>query len=95
MNEKSSFNFGAEIQQKNSVKNLYCAGGWVVDGGQKGPSVFLKFKYVNNKVMILLSISKKFVRNFLMGLLFGFEVGGGGKLFFKLPWVREFFNMWI
>ena len=35
VNEKWSFNFEAEIHQKISTKNLYCAGGglWVVGGG--------------------------------------------------------------
>ena len=34
VNEKSSFNYVAEIHQKISAKNLYCAGGgwWVVGG---------------------------------------------------------------
>ena len=50
-----------------STKNLYCADGWV-DGGQKGPSIFLKFKYVDNYVMKILNIGKKFVTNFLMSL---------------------------
>ena len=50
-----------------SAKNLYCAGGWV-DGGQKGPSIFLKFKYVDNYVMKILNIGKTFVTNFLMSL---------------------------
>ena len=49
VNAKWSFNFALVIRQKISAKNLYCAGGgWWVDGGQKGPSIFLKFKYVKN-----------------------------------------------
>ena len=58
-----------------STKNLYCAGGgwWVVgggwvDGGKKGPLIFLNFIYINNWVMKLLKIAKKFVTNFLIGL---------------------------
>ena len=29
-----------------------------------------------------------------MGLIFGFEVGGGGELFLKLHKVNESLNMW-
>ena len=59
-------------------------GGWV-DGGQKGPSIFLKFKYVKNQVMKLPKIDIKFVTNFLMGLKSCDEVGVGGALFSKIP----------
>ena len=74
------------IRQKISAKNLYCAGGgWWVDGGQKGPLIFLKLKYVENYVMKLPNIDIKFVTNFLMGLKSCDEVGVGGALFSKIP----------
>ena len=56
-----------------------------MDGGQKGPSFFLKFKYVKNQVMKLPKIDIKFVTNFLMGLKSCDEVGVGGALFSKIP----------
>ena len=86
MNEKWCFNFGAVFCQKISAKNLYCAGGgWWVDGGQKGPSILLKFKYVNNYVMKLLKKGIKVVTNFLMGLKICDEVGVRDAQFSKIP----------
>ena len=59
-------------------------GGWV-GGGQKGPSILLKLKHVNNYVMKLLKTGKKVVTNFLMGLKICDEVGVWGAQFSKIP----------
>ena len=56
----------------------------MVGGGQKGSLIFFHFKYVNNYVMTSLRRTKKFVNNFFMGLICGFEVGGGVAPFFKI-----------
>ena len=58
-------------------------GGWV-DGGQKGPLILFKFKYVNNYVMKLLKKGIKVVTNFLMGLKICDEVGVRGAQFSKI-----------
>ena len=53
-----------------NLKNLYCdgwVGGWV-DGGYFWSLIFFILKYINNDVIKLLNIGKKFVTNFLMGL---------------------------
>ena len=42
-------------------------GGWV-DGGYFWSLIFFILKYINNDVIKLLNIGKKFVTNFLMGL---------------------------
>ena len=52
----------------------------------------LFFKYINKRAFLTFS-KRKFVSNFPMGLIFGFEDGGGEALFFKLPRVREFLNI--
>ena len=46
---KMELQFCYGFLRKKTAKNLYCAGGgWWVDGGQKGPSILLKFKYIKN-----------------------------------------------
>ena len=65
MNEKWSFNFAAEIRQKNCAKNLYCAGGGLwVDGGKKGPSIFFVFTYINKKNVLIPNMVLKVVYGF-------------------------------
>ena len=49
------------------LKNLYCADG-LVGGNLFWSLIFFNLKYINNDVMKLLNIGKKFVTNFLMGL---------------------------
>ena len=88
MNAKWSFNFALVIRQKNRPKTFIVrvvGGGWWVDGGQKGPLILFKFKYVNNYVMKLLKKGIKVVTNFLMGLKICDEVGVRGAQFSKIP----------
>ena len=69
--------------------------GWDGTEYQKCPSIFFIFNYVDNQVLHLLNICSKFVKNFLMGLKFWSQVGGGGALFLKLPYSRDFLNIWV
>ena len=50
------------------LKNLYLRVGGLVDGNLFWSLIFFNLKYINNDVMKLLNIGKKFVTNFLMGL---------------------------
>ena len=67
-----------------NFKNLYCDGwvgglvGWWVDGGYFWSLIFFILKYINNDVIKLLNIGKKFVTNFLMGLKIWCQVGDFG-----------------
>ena len=45
---------------------------------------FFFLKYVNKHVLSKFYKTEKIVKDFSMGLIFGFEVGGGGELFLKL-----------
>ena len=93
ISERMSFNFAQVIHQNFFAKNFYCAGGWwTVDS--LGPLIFLNFKYVNNKVIKLLKIVKKFGTNSSMGLKIWDEVGVGGPLFSKIQQVGEFLYFW-
>ena len=60
---------------------LWWVGGWVggwVDGVYFWSLIFFILKYINNDVIKLLNIGKKFVTNFLMGLKIWCQVGDFG-----------------
>ena len=57
--------------------------GGLVDGGYFWSLIFFILKYINNDVMKLLNIGKKFVPNFLMGLKIWCQVGDFGLDFQK------------
>ena len=58
-------------------------GGWV-GGDQKGPLIFLIFKYVNKQDVLIPKMVLKVVNDFCMGLKILFEVWGWGSQFSKL-----------
>ena len=58
--------------------------GWWVGGDQKGPSIFLIFKYVNKQDVLIPKMVLKVVNDFCMGLKILFEVWGRGSQFSKL-----------
>ena len=64
------------------------------DGNQNCPLNFPVFKCVNKHVLYKFSRGEKIVNDFFIGLIFVFEVRGGGELFLKLQQEHEFLNMW-
>ena len=88
MNEKWSFNFGAESDQKISAKNLYCAGGgrWVVGGGwtveKKVLHFFFVFKYINKKNVL--------IPNMVLKVVYGFYIRSYKHFKFQLKIKRNF-----
>ena len=65
-----------------------------MDGGdQKGPSIFLIFKYVNKQDVLIQKMVLKVVNDFCMGLKILFEVRDRGSPFSKLPYVLGVFNL--
>ena len=61
-----------------------------MDGGQKGLSIFIIFKYVNNHDVLFQKMFSKVVNHFFFTLKIWDEVGDGGDQFSKSPYVREF-----
>ena len=78
------------------TKNLFCADGRV-DGGYLWSSIFLNLNYINNDVMKLLNIGKKFVTNLLMSLKFWCQVGDFGFDFQKFYGEMYFWKnmLWV
>ena len=68
--------------------------------GRVGRSWRVSFKFLQTwcafRTCIYILVSKiKIVTNILMGLKIWCQVGGGGIQFSKLPYVREFSNIWF
>ena len=61
-----------------------------MEGGYFWSSIFLNLNYINNDVMKLLNIGKKFVTNFLMSLKFLCQVGDFGFDFQNFLWGNVF-----
>ena len=61
----------------------------MVGGDQKCPSNYFVFKYLNKYIVHKFSIYF-FVDEFLMSLIIGFEVGGGGAPFLSLTLLHGF-----
>ena len=61
-----------------------------LESDQKGPSIFLVFKYVNKQVMLIRNIVSKVVNDFCMGLKILVEFWDRGSQFSKVPYVAGF-----
>ena len=68
--------------------------GWM-DGVSKVSFNFLHTLWVYRFCIFLHIYGIKIVTNILMGFKIWCQVGGGGTQFSKLPYVREFLNIWF
>ena len=104
-NPQKSIQQPSALCKKNSLKMFYLMGrmgrmGRVGRVGRVGRSPKVSFKFLQTlwvfrTYIYILVYEIKIVTNILMGFKMWCQVGGGGIQFSKLPYVREFSNIWF